>query len=87
MAEAHVDPARAARLLGAAETLLESAGVPRYAVVDHELHHRVAETARGRLGDRAWEEARDEGRAMSFEEAVSFVFEGDPAPARLRSRP
>ena len=81
VAEAHGDPARAVRLLGAAETLLESAGVPRYAMVDNELHHRVAETTRGRLGERAWEEARDEGRAMSFEEAVSFVFEEGPATA------
>ena len=69
MAEAHGDPARAARLLGAAEVLLESAGVPRYAmVVDQDLHPRVADTTRARLGDRAWEEA--------------FVFDGeDPAPA------
>jgi hypothetical protein len=82
VAEAHGDPARAARLLGAAEVLLESAGVPRYAMVDQDLHRRVADTTRGRLGDRAWEEAREEGRAMSFEEAVSFVFDGeDPAPA------
>ena len=81
MAEANGDPARAVRLLGAAETLLESAGVPRYAMVDNELQHRVADTTRGRLGERAWEDARDEGRAMSFEEVVSFVFEEDPAPA------
>ncbi len=50
-------------------------------MVDHELHHRVAKTTRGRLGEEAWEEIRDEGRAMSFEEAVSFVFEEDPTPA------
>ena len=37
--------------------------------------------ARERLGERAWEEATDEGRAMSSEETVSFVFEGDAAPA------
>jgi len=70
VAEAHDgDPVRAARLLGAAEVLLESAGVPRYAmVVDQDLHPRVADTTRARLGDRAWEEA--------------FVFDGeDPAPA------
>ena len=83
MAEAHDgDPVRAARLLGAAEVLLESAGVPRYAMVDQDFHRRVAETTRGRLGDRAWEEAREVGRAMSFEEAISFAFDGEgPAPA------
>ncbi len=62
------------------EVLLESAGVPRYAVVDQGLHGRVADAARGRLGEQAWQEAKNEGRAMSFEEVVSFVFEGDPAP-------
>ena len=82
VAEAHGDPARAARLLGAAEVLLESAGVPRYAMVEQDFHGRVAETTRGRLGDRAWEEAREVGRAMSFEEAISFAFDGEgPAPA------
>jgi hypothetical protein len=82
VAKAHGDPARAVRLLGAAEVLLESAGVPRYAMVDQNLHRRVAETPRGRLGDRAWEETREVGRAISFEEAVSFAFDGEgPAPA------
>ncbi len=81
VAEANDDPARAARLLGAAEALLESAGVPRYAMVDQDLHGRVADAARGRLGEQAWQEAKNEGRAMSFEEVVSFVFEEDPAPA------
>ena len=81
VAVAHGDPARAVRLLGAAEVLLESAGGPRYAMVGQDLHRRVAETTRGRLGDRAWEEAREVGRAMSFEEAVPFAFDGEDPPA------
>ena len=82
MAEAHGDPARAVRLLGAAGVLLESAGDPHYAMVDQDLHRCAADTTRGSLGDRAWEEAREVGRAMSFEEAVSFAFDGEgPAPA------
>jgi len=81
VAEAHDEPARATRLLGAAEALLESAGVPRYAMVDQELHRRVADAARERLGEQTWEEATAEGRAMSFEEVVSYVSGEDPAPA------
>jgi hypothetical protein len=50
--------------------------------VDQELHGRVADAARERFGERTWEEAWNEGRAMSFEEAVAFVFDGeDPAPS------
>jgi tetratricopeptide (TPR) repeat protein len=41
---------RAARLLGAAEVLLETAGIPLYAQVDLELHQRAADAAREQLG-------------------------------------
>ena len=50
-------------------------------MVDRDLHGRVADAARGRLGEQAWQEAKNEGRAMYFEEVVSSVFEEDPAPA------
>jgi ATP/maltotriose-dependent transcriptional regulator MalT len=80
VAGAKGDPARAVRLLGAGEALLESAGVPRYAQVDHEMHARVADAARERLGDGAYNAARDEGRAMSFEEAVAYALEGEDGP-------
>ncbi len=60
---------------------MESAGVPRYVMVDQGIHHGVSDAARGRLGGRAWEATVAEGRAMSFEEAVSYVFEEGPAPA------
>jgi predicted ATPase/DNA-binding XRE family transcriptional regulator len=71
------EPRRAARLLGAAEALLESAGVPVYAQVDRELRQRVADAAREQLGERAWSVALDEGRAMSFEKAVAYARDGD----------
>jgi transcriptional regulator with XRE-family HTH domain len=54
---------------------------PPNAMVDQDLHRRMAETTRGRLDDRAWEEAREVGRAMSFEEAVPFAFDGEDPPA------
>ena len=76
VAEARSEPRHAARLLGAAEALLEATGTRLYAQMDHELHRRVVDAVRERLGERAWKEARDEGRAMSFEEAVAYVREG-----------
>ena len=50
--------------------------------MDRELDARVADAARERLGERAWNAARDEGRAMSFDEAVAYALEGeDQSPA------
>lgn len=77
MAASRGEPRRAAWLLGAAEALLESVGVPLYAQVDRELRRRVTDAARERLGERAWTAALDEGRAMSFEEAVAYARDGD----------
>jgi non-specific serine/threonine protein kinase len=73
VAEALGEPRRAMRLLGAAEALLEATGTYLYAHMDHELHRRVADAARERLGEQAWTTARDEGRAMSFEEAATYA--------------
>jgi hypothetical protein len=76
VAEAQGEPRRAAWLLGAAEALLEAAGTHLYAQMDHELHQRVVDAVRERLGELAWKKARDEGRKMSFEEAVAYVRKG-----------
>jgi tetratricopeptide (TPR) repeat protein len=82
------DQRRAARLLGAADALLEAAGIPLYAQVDLELYQRVADTARDELGEQAWTAAWDEGRAMSFEEAVAYARGGDEAlPTAQTGRP
>jgi hypothetical protein len=77
VAEARGESRRAARLVGAAEALLESAGIPIYAQVDRELLQRVADAARERLGGRAWTAAREERRAMSSEGAVAYARDGD----------
>ena len=74
------DPHRAARLLGAAESLLEMAATPLYAWADHDMHQRATDTARETLGVRAWKEMRDEGGAMTFEEAVAYALGEDEAP-------
>ena len=85
VAVAQGEQGRAARLLGAAEALLEAAGTHLYAQMDHELYQRVADAARERLGERAWTAAHREGRAMSFEEAVEYVREGDEALPKVRT--
>jgi predicted ATPase len=68
-------PRRAARLLGAAEALLEVAGPVLYVYAHNELHQRAASAASEELGDQAWNEAREEGHAMSFEEAVAYALD------------
>ena len=80
VAEARGELRRAVRLLGAAETLLEAAGLVLYAYTTYtsnEPHQRAVSAAREELGERAWKEARDEGRAMTFEQAVEYAFEGE----------
>jgi predicted ATPase/DNA-binding XRE family transcriptional regulator len=75
VAEAQGEPRRAARLLGAAEALLEAAGVPVYVTTDHDLHQRVASATHERLGEQEWSAAWDEGRAMTSEQAVEYALE------------
>jgi hypothetical protein len=79
VAGARGEPRRVARLLGASEALLEAAGLVLYAYARNELHQRAASAARDLLGDQAWTAAHDEGRAMSFEEAVAYALEGGTA--------
>ena len=67
------EPRHAARLLGTAEALLETTGRAVYVTADHDLHRRAADAARGRLGEQAWKEARDEGRAATFQQAVVYA--------------
>jgi hypothetical protein len=64
------------RLLGAAEALLKAAGLVFYAYTTYtsnEPYRRVASAACEELGERAWKEARDKGRVMSFEKAVEYA--------------
>jgi predicted ATPase len=79
VAGARGEPRRVARLLGAAETLLRVAGLVLYAQVNNEPHQRAASAARELLGEGAWTAAYDEGRALSFEEAVAYALDEDEA--------
>jgi non-specific serine/threonine protein kinase len=73
------DPARAARLLGAATAL----GTVGDADVYAQLEEQFFAAARARYGVRAWSEASAAGAQMSFEEAVDFALR--PAPALTRA--
>ena len=72
---------RCAHLLGAAEGLLEVLGAPVYTYYkpDPSLYERTVSAARSRLGDAAFEEARERGRMMTFEQAVEYALEREEA--------
>jgi non-specific serine/threonine protein kinase len=66
---------RCARLFGVAQGLLEAVGSPvyNYYEPDPSLYKRTLSTARSRLGEAAFEEAWDRGRAMTFEQAIAYA--------------
>jgi predicted ATPase/transcriptional regulator with XRE-family HTH domain len=68
---------RSARLSGAAEGMLEAVGaaVYNYYKPDRSLYERATAKVRSRLGEAAFEEARDRGRSMTFEQAVAYALE------------
>jgi non-specific serine/threonine protein kinase len=70
------EPARAARLWGAAEALREAIGLSmgHQDRVDYDYEGRVA-AARAQLDDAAWQAAWNEGRAMSPEQAVDYALQ------------
>lgn len=72
---------RSALLLGAAEALLQEVGATVYNFYspDPSLQERAVSEARTVLGEVAFEEARERGRAMPFEEAVEYALEYDDA--------
>ena len=84
VAQARGDGWRVARLIGAAEALLESVVPPRWAFLpDRGLHERTGCAAREQLGEEAFESARSEGRAMLFHQAVEYALAAN-AVAELR---
>jgi tetratricopeptide (TPR) repeat protein len=68
---------RSGRLIGAAEGLHEAVGVPVY--VYYEPHRPIYERAmaavRSRLGEEGFKEARAEGQAMTFQQAVEYALQ------------
>jgi tetratricopeptide (TPR) repeat protein len=64
------DPERAARLLGAAESLAE-----HHAAVGLRLEREFYSPARERLGEARWRAAYADGARLSFEQAVSLALD------------
>ena len=73
---------RAAHLWGAAEAAREVAGLP-WPPGEWALHEPYLASARSRLGEVAWEEAKGKGQSMSLDEAVEYARakEEDDRPA------
>jgi predicted ATPase/DNA-binding XRE family transcriptional regulator len=72
---------RSAVLIGAAEGSLREVGAPVYNFYrpDPSVGELAVDEARAVLGDAAFEEARERGRMMTFEQAVAYALEGDEA--------
>ena len=68
-------------LFGAAESLMREAGASVYNFYnpDPSLQKRAVSEARAGLGAAALEEARAEGRSMTFEQAVAYALKGNEA--------
>jgi predicted ATPase len=77
VAGARGEAERSAHLFGAAEGLLEVLGAPVYDYYnpDPSMRERTVSATRSRLGDTAFEEARERGRAMTLEQAVAYALE------------
>ena len=75
---------RSARLFGAAEGIIAEIGLRghTYYEPDSFLYERTLDAVRSRLGDPAFEEARAEGQAMTFEEAVEYATSQDEVTPR-----
>jgi predicted ATPase/class 3 adenylate cyclase/Tfp pilus assembly protein PilF len=76
IAQVQGEPTRAARLLGAAQAMLEMSG----AVLDtgaRQDYERIVEAARAQLDGEAWRKASAEGQTMSMEEAIGYAL-GEP---------
>jgi len=72
IASRHGSARRAARLLGAANALRQALGAPLIQAEREELDQDVIVT-QNRLGERAFEEAFAEGRAIAIEQAVEYA--------------
>ena len=69
-------PERAARLLGAAEAVLEALGSSLQPGDQHEIDHYVADLRAG-MDTASFEAARQAGRGLSLEEAIRYALEED----------
>ena len=72
---------RSARLFGVAEGLLKEVGasVYNYYLPDRTLYDHTRAAVRSELGEEPFEEARNEGREMTFDNAVDYALGEDAA--------
>ena len=70
-------PARAARLFGAAEAMHEANGT-RMEYADQIEHDRIVTAVREQLDDATFVAAWAEGRTMTLEQAVDYALAIDP---------
>jgi predicted ATPase/transcriptional regulator with XRE-family HTH domain len=70
------DAARAVTLWAAVEAIHAAIGSPRPALRVEDYRQRV-EAARTKIDERAWANAAATGRAMNFEQAVTYALEGE----------
>jgi DNA-binding CsgD family transcriptional regulator len=77
------DPARAARLWGAAEALREAIGLSlgHQDRVDYDYQGRVA-TTRAKLDEAAWETAWNEGKSMYPEQTIDYALKSRASQQR-----
>jgi hypothetical protein len=68
---------RAAKLFGAAEALRKATGYQR-APRDRSLLEPYLVAARSQLREAAWARAWEDGRSMTFEDAIVYALEKDP---------
>jgi hypothetical protein len=74
LAGAQGDAVRAAQLCGAAEALHKATGYPKDPILHAEMEPYLA-SGRSKIHEAVWEEAWEEGRRMTLEEAVSYALE------------
>ena len=77
IAQAQNQPARAARLLGAAEAMIEGTGISAVGVfrVQSEYENAVA-WLHAQIDEAAFRACWAEGRAMGLDQAVAYSLEG-----------
>jgi non-specific serine/threonine protein kinase len=89
VASARGEAERSGHLIGAAEGLHEAVGVPVYVYYEphRSLYESTVATVRAKLGEEDFEEARERGRAMTFEQAVAYaLLEADHGGMRQTAR-
>jgi predicted ATPase/Tfp pilus assembly protein PilF/DNA-binding XRE family transcriptional regulator len=67
-------PERAARLTGAAQSIVESIGI-EHSPVDRTEYDRHSNMARRHLGAKAYDDCQNEGRHLTMEEAIAFALD------------